>query len=352
MKAESFERFALAHLPTPIEPLKRLSAYLGGPEIWIKRDDCTGLAVGGNKTRKLEFLLPDAFAMGADTLVTIGGIQSNHTRQTAAAAARAGLRCVLVQERWVNWPNASYETVGNILLSRVLGADIEIGPGSIAAAGAHLAAAAERVRSRGGRPYVIPSGASDHALGGLGYVRCAQEILEQSQAAALRFSVIVHATSSGSTQAGLIVGLAAGGASCQVIGIEVDAAPDVVKQTVARIARRTAELIGLERQITDSDVHVETGYAGKAYGIPSPETVEAIRLVGRLEGILLDPVYEGKAMAGLIDLVRQRRFAQSEQVLFMHLGASPRFTPTVTFLRPEVSMSNAIPEALVLGSCR
>ena len=323
MKIESFERFALAHLPTPIEPLNRLSAYLGGSEIWIKRDDCTGLALGGNKTRKLEYLLPDALAKGADTLVTIGGIQSNHTRQTAAAAARAGLHCVLVQERWVDWPNANYESVGNILLSRILGAKIEIVAGSVAAVSENLAAAAEHVRFRGGRPYVIPSGASDHPLGGLGYVWCAQEILQQGEENGLHFSAIVHATSSGSTQAGLVVGLIALGATCRVIGIEVDAAPEVVRSTVLKIARSTAELIGVGHEVSDNAIHVETGYAGKAYGIPSPQTVEAIRLVGRLEGILLDPVYEGKAMAGLIDMVRQRRFAPADKILFMHLGGIP-----------------------------
>jgi 1-aminocyclopropane-1-carboxylate deaminase len=213
MNLERFERFPLAHLPTPLEPLKRLSAHLGGPGIWIKRDDCTGLAGGGNKTRKLEYLLPDALAHGAETLVTIGGIQSNHTRQTAAAAARAGLGSVLVLERWVDWPAENYERVGNILLSRILGAHVEIAPGCVASASANLADAAERVRSQGGVPYVIPSGASDHPLGGLGYVRCAQEILHQSKDNGLRFSAVVHATSSGSTQAGLIVGLAALGAT-------------------------------------------------------------------------------------------------------------------------------------------
>lgn len=323
MNLDRFERFPLAHLPTPVEPLKRLSAYLGGAEIWIKRDDCTGLADGGNKTRKLEYLLPDALAQGADTLVTIGGIQSNHTRQTAAAAARAGLRSVLVLERWVNWPEDSYERVGNILLSRILGAHIEIAPGSVAPASVNLAAAAERVRSRGGVPYVIPSGASDHPLGGLGYVRCAQEILQQSEETGLQFSAIVHATSSGSTQAGLVVGLAALGAACRVLGIDVDAAADNTRSTVLRIARSTAALVDARREISHEDVEVAAGYAGDAYGLPSPQTIEAIRLVGRLEGVLLDPVYEGKAMAGLIDMIRHQRFASTDRILFLHLGGTP-----------------------------
>jgi 1-aminocyclopropane-1-carboxylate deaminase len=325
MNLERFERFPLAQLPTPLEPLKRLTAYLGGPSIWIKRDDCTGLAGGGNKTRKLEYLLPDALARRADTLVTIGGIQSNHTRQTAGAAARAGLKALLVLEHWVSWPGKEYDHVGNILLSRMLGAEIEIAPGggAVSSASANLAAAAERVRSRGGTPYVIPSGASDHPLGGLGYVRCAQEILEQSEENDIRFSAILHATSSGSTQAGLIVGLADFGSPCRVIGVDVDATPDATRSTVLRVARRTAELVDTKHQIADDDVQVAAGYAGDAYGLPTREATDAMRLVGQLEGLLLDPVYEAKAMAGLIDMVRRRQFESSQQILFLHLGGTP-----------------------------
>jgi 1-aminocyclopropane-1-carboxylate deaminase len=320
MNLERFERFPLAHLPTPLERLRRLSAYLHGPEIWIKRDDCTGLADGGNKTRKLEYLLTDALAHGADTLVTIGGIQSNHTRQTAAAAARAGLCAVLVLERWVNWPGENYERVGNILLSRILGAHIEIGAGPVASASANLADAAERVRSEGGVPYIIPSGASDHPLGGLGYAHCAREILQQSEQHDVRFAAVVHATSSGSTQAGLIVGFAALGATCRVIGIDVDAAADTTRAAVLRIARSTAALVDEKREIAEDDVQVEATYASDSYGLPSGDTIEAIRLVGRLEGILLDPVYEGKAMAGLIDMIRRQQFESTDQILFLHLG--------------------------------
>lgn len=325
MNLERFERFPLAHLPTPLEPLKRLTAYLGGPSIWIKRDDCTGLAGGGNKTRKLEYLLPDALARGVDTLVTIGGIQSNHTRQTAGAAARAGLKALLVLEHWVSWPGKEYDHVGNILLSRMLGAEIEIAPGggAVSSASANLAAAAERVRSQGGTPYVIPSGASDHPLGGLGYVRCAQEILEQSEENDIQFSAILHATSSGSTQAGLIVGLADFGSPCRVIGVDVDATADVTRSTVLRIARRTAELVNTKHQIADDDVQVAAGYAGDAYGLPTREAIDAMQLVGQLEGLLLDPVYEAKAMAGLIDMVRRRQFESSQQILFLHLGGAP-----------------------------
>jgi 1-aminocyclopropane-1-carboxylate deaminase len=337
MNLERFERFRLAQLPTPMEPLTRLSAHLGGPEIWIKRDDCTGLAGGGNKTRKLEYLLSDALAHGADTLVTIGGIQSNHTRQTAAAAARAGLRSVLVLERWVNWPGENYERVGNILLNRILGAHIEIALGSVASASANLGDAAERVRSQGGVPYVIPSGASDHPLGGLGYVRCAREILQQSEDNGLQFSAIVHATSSGSTQAGLVVGCAALGATCRVIGIDVDADADHTRSTVLRIARSTAALVDAGREILDEDVQVAAGYSGDAYGLPTPQTTEAIRLVGRLEGVLLDPVYEGKAMAGLIDMIRHQQFASSDRILFLHLGGTPALHAYADLFAPRLS---------------
>ena len=337
MKLERFERFPLAHLPTAVEPLRRLSAHLGGPEIWIKRDDCTGLAGGGNKTRKLEYLVSDALAQGADTLVTIGGIQSNHTRQTAAAAARAGLRSVLVLERWVNWPDDNYERVGNILLSRILGAHIEIAPGSVASASANLANAAERVRSLGGVPYVIPSGASDHPLGGLGYLRCALEILQQSEETGLQFSAVVHATSSGSTQAGLVVGFAALSATCRVIGIDVDADAGNTRSTVLRIARSTAALVDARREIADEDVQIAAAYAGDSYGLPSPQTIEAIRLMGRLEGVLLDPVYEGKAMAGLIDMIRRQQFAPSDRILFLHLGGTPALHAYADLFAPRPS---------------
>jgi 1-aminocyclopropane-1-carboxylate deaminase len=267
--------------------------------------------------------VPDALAQRADTLITIGAIQSNHARQTAAAAARAGLRSVLVLERWVNWPDETYERVGNILLSRILGAHIEIAPGAVASESANLADAAERVRSRGSVPYVIPSGASDHPLGGLGYVRCAEEIVQQSRKSGLQFSTVVHATSSGSTQAGLVVGFAALGASRRVIGIDVNAAADNTRSTVLRIARNTAVLLGARQEISDEDVQVEASYAGESYGVPAPQTIETIQLVGQLEGILLDPVYEGKAMAGLIDMIRHQRFTSTDRILFLHLGGIP-----------------------------
>jgi len=323
MKLEDFKRFPLANLPTPMHPLRRFSQHLEGPEIWIKRDDCTGLAGGGNKTRKLEYLIADAIAHGADTLVTVGGIQSNHTRQTAAAAAVAGLRCELVQRRWVKRSDPSYENVGNILLSRILGARITIvaGSGRIGISERPFQAVVRRLSREGGIPYVIPAGGSDHALGGLGYVRCAQEIVEQSRLANIRFDAIVHATSSGSTQAGLVVGLAGLGAATRVIGIEVNAQGNHTRAMVSKIAKQTAKMLGVTGDGLQFDVR--SGYAGEAYAIPTASSLEAIALLARLEGILVDPVYEAKSLAGLIDLVRHGEFRKEERVLFLHLGGTP-----------------------------
>jgi 1-aminocyclopropane-1-carboxylate deaminase len=322
---ERFPRIRLAFLPTPLQRLERLSAYLGGPEIWIKRDDCTGLAVGGNKTRKLEFVVADALAQGADTVVTVGGIQSNHTRQTAAAAAVAGLRCELVLRHWVDWNDPTYERVGNIFLSRLLGAHITIIPGNtrVGIAEPAFTEVMERVRSHGGRPYPIPAGASDHPLGGLGYVNCAQEILMQMQEQDVHIDAIVHASSSGSTQAGLVAGFHANDAALWVIGIDVDGEASELRATVLRIAHATEELLGVSHPLPDGLVDVRSGYAGPAYGQPTDETLAAIKLVAQLEGILLDPVYEGKGMAGLIDLVQRGEFKRTERVLFVHLGGSP-----------------------------
>ena len=328
MKLDEFPRYELAFLPTMIHPLRRLSAELGGPEIWIKRDDCTGLAGGGNKTRKLEYLVADAVASRADTLVTIGGIQSNHTRQTAAAAAAAGLNCVLVQERWAEWDNPHYEEVGNLLFSRILGANIEVLDGSFLKDGRRaprdsLIAAAERVRASGAVPYVIPAGASDHRLGGLGYVNCSFEIDNQMQERGIRFDYLVHATSSGSTQAGLVVGIHLRDMPIQIIGIDVNAAAEATRDIVIKIANDTARLLGIDPPIPSSAIHIESGYSGPAYGFPDHATLEAIRLVARLEGILLDPVYEGKSMAGLIDLVRRGSFNKTDNILYLHLGGTP-----------------------------
>lgn len=321
-----FERFPLAHLPTPVHSLKHLSKHLGGPQIWIKRDDCTGLAGGGNKTRKLEYLVADALCQNADTLVTIGGIQSNHTRQTAAAAAVAGLDCILLHARWVEWDTPHYDKVGNFLFGQVLGAEVRIidlsAEKGLLASEHLLRDVGESLRSEGKTPYLIPSGASDHRLGGLGYLDCAAELVEQQKLLDVQFDHLIHATSSGSTQAGLVVGFQALDWPTNVIGVDVNSDADWMRRTVAKIANQTAGLVGLECGDSLTHVNVEANYAGPAYGVPDEGTREAIQLVGSLEGILLDPVYEGKSMAALIGMVREGSFSANEQVLFHYLGGS------------------------------
>jgi len=326
MSLQRFPRHPLTFGPTPIQPLKRLSAQLGGRvEIWAKRDDCnSGLAFGGNKTRKLEYLVPDALAQGCDTLVTIGGIQSNHTRQVAAVAAHLGLKCVTVQEQWVNWHDEQYDRVGNILLSRLMGADVRVvNEGFSIGIRPSWEQALEDVRRAGGKPYAIPAGASDHPLGGLGYVGFAEEVRAQERELGFRFDHVVVCSVTGSTQAGMVVGFAADGRADRVIGIDASAKPDETRAQILRIAQRTAELVELGRAITDDDVVLDTRYAYPEYGVPSNETVEAIRLCARLEGMITDPVYEGKSMQALIDLVRRGEIKRGSCVLYAHLGGVP-----------------------------
>lgn len=326
MNLQRFPRHPLTFGPTPIQPLKRLSAHLGGRvEIWAKRDDCnSGLAFGGNKTRKLEYLVPDALAQGCDTLVTVGGIQSNHTRQVAAVAAHLGLKCVTVQEQWVNWHDDGYQHTGNILLSRVLGADVRVvNEGFSIGIRRSWEEALEDVCRRGGKPYAIPAGASDHPLGGLGYVGFAEEVRAQEQALGFRFDHVVVCSVTGSTQAGMVVGFAADGRADRVIGIDASAKPDETHAQILRIARHTADLVGLGRPIVERDVVLDVRYAYPEYGVPSNETVEAIRLCARLEGVITDPVYEGKSMQALIDLVRRDEIKPGSRVLYAHLGGVP-----------------------------
>ncbi len=323
---ERFERYPLTFGPTPIHPLPRLSEYLGGQvEIHAKREDCnSGLAFGGNKLRKLEYLVPDILASGADTLVSIGGVQSNHTRMVAAVAARLGLACRLVQESWVPFPDAVYDRVGNILLSRLMGADIElVDEGFDIGIRASWEAALEEVRARGGKPYPIPAGASEHPLGGLGYVGFAEEVRAQEAELGFRFDYIVVCTVTGSTHAGMVVGFADDGRSRNVIGIDASATPEETRSQVLRIARHTAELIDFQGVIEDEDVVLLTDYAHPAYGVPSEATSEAMRLGARLEGMITDPVYEGKSLQGLIDRVRGGYFPRGSRILYAHLGGVP-----------------------------
>ncbi|WOF22419.1 1-aminocyclopropane-1-carboxylate deaminase [Microbacterium betulae] len=325
MPISDFPRYPLTFGPSPVHPLDRLSAHLGGARIWAKREDVSsGLAYGGNKVRKLEYLVPDALRRGADTLVSIGGYQSNHTRQVAAVAAHLGLKAVLVQEKWVDWPDALSDRTGNIMLSRIMGAEVRLDPAEFGVGfKPSWERAIEDVEARGGRPYAIPAGASDHPLGGLGFANWAAEVERQERELGVFFDTIVVCAVTGSTHAGMIAGFAAQDRPRRVIGIDASAKIEETRDQVERIARRTAELIGVDRELADEEIDVRPGWEGPAYGIPDDSTLDAIRLVARLEGVITDPVYEGKSMAGLIDLVRDRTIPADSHVLYAHLGGQP-----------------------------
>jgi 1-aminocyclopropane-1-carboxylate deaminase len=322
---DRFDRYPLLFGPSPVHPLERLTEHLGGAQVWAKRDDVSsGLAYGGNKTRKLEYLLADALAKGCDTLVSIGGVQSNHTRQVAAVAARAGLKCVLVQESWVDWPDAVYDRVGNILLSRILGADVrlvqaEFGIGFKESWEQVLA----DVEASGGKPYAIPAGASDHPLGGLGYARWAREVAEQEAELSVFFDTVVVCSVTGSTQAGMVAGFAAQERPRRVIGIDGSAKPCETREQVTRIAQATAKLIEVGRELTADEIVLDDRYHAGTYGIPDARTLDAIRLGARLEGMITDPVYEGKSLAATIDLVSMGEIPRDGTVLYAHLGGQP-----------------------------
>jgi 1-aminocyclopropane-1-carboxylate deaminase len=325
MSIRDFDRYPLTFGPSPIHPLERLTAHLGGARVWAKREDCnSGLAFGGNKTRKLEYLVPDALAKGADTLVSIGGYQSNHTRQVAAVAARLGLKALLVQEKWVDWPDPVNDKVGNILLSRIMGADVRLDPaGFDIGIRSSWEAALEEVRQAGGTPYPIPAGASEHPLGGLGFANWAYEVEEQEAQLGVFFDTIIVCTVTGSTHAGMIAGFAGQDRPRRVLGVDASATIDKTRAQVERIARNTAELIGLGRDLRDDEITVLEGWAGDLYGIPVQSTLDAIRLSGRLEAMIIDPVYEGKSMAALIDLIRDGTIPKESNVLYAHLGGQP-----------------------------
>ena len=321
-----FERYPLTFGPTHIEKLERLSEHLGGKvELYAKREDCnSGLAFGGNKLRKLEYIIPDAIASNADTLVSIGGVQSNHTRMIAAVAAKIGFKCRLVQESWVPHEDAVYDRVGNIMLSRIMGADVRLVDDGfdIGIRDSWRNAIAE-VEAAGGKPYPIPAGASVHKFGGLGYVGFAEEVRAQEAELGIRFDYVVVCTVTGSTHAGMLVGFAADGRARNVIGIDASCTPAQTRAQVLEIARNTAALVDLGREIAEDDVVLNEDYAYPIYGVPSQETKEAIRLVGRLEGMITDPVYEGKSMQGMIDLVNKGFFPAGSRVLYAHLGGAP-----------------------------
>ena len=325
MTLDAFDRHPLLFGPSPVHRLERLTQHLGGADVWAKRDDCnSGLAFGGNKTRKLEYLVADALERRCDTLVSIGGVQSNHTRQVAAVAARVGLGCVLVQESWVDWPDVVYDRVGNIQLSRIMGADVRLVKAGF---GIGFKESWEHaladVEAGGGKPYAIPAGASDHPLGGLGFANWATEVQAQERELGVFFDTIIVCSVTGSTQAGMIAGFAAQERERRVIGIDGSATPRETWEQVARIARRTAELIEVGRDLRDEEILLDDRYHAGTYGIPDEQTLEAIRLAGRLEGMLTDPVYEGKSMAGLIDLVSRGEIDRDANVLYAHLGGQP-----------------------------
>lgn len=326
LRLDRFPRHSLTFGPSPIERMDRLTAHLGGRvEIFAKREDCnSGLAFGGNKTRKLEYLVPEALAQGCDTLVSIGGVQSNHTRQVAAVAAKLGLKCRLVQESWVNWHDGVYDRVGNILLSRIMGAQVElVDEGFGIEFKRSWEDAMEDVRRAGGKPYAIPAGASDHKLGGLGFVHWAEEVRMQEAELGLTFDYIVVCSVTGSTQAGMVVGFAADGRADRVIGVDASAEPQKTRDQIRRIAQRTADLVELGRDIDDADIVLDTRFAAPEYGVPSEGTLEAIRLSARLDGMLTDPVYEGKSMHGMIELIREGTIPPGSRVLYAHLGGVP-----------------------------
>ena len=322
MALQDFPRYPLMFGPSPVHRLDRLSEHLGGASVWAKREDVSsGLAYGGNKIRKLEYIVPDILESGADTLVSIGGYQSNHTRQVAALAAKLGMKALLVQEKWVDWPDVTNDRVGNIMLSRIMGAEVRLDPAGfdIGIRDSWQQALAD-VEARGGKPYGIPAGASEHRLGGLGFANWAYEVQQQEAELGIFFDTIVVCTVTGSTHAGMIAGFAGQDRPRRVIGIDASATLEKTRDQVARIARNTAELIDLGRDLRDDEITVLEGWAGDLYGIPVQSTLDAIRLTGSLEGVILDPVYEGKSMAGLIDLVSSKDIPTDSNVLYAHLG--------------------------------
>ena len=320
MHLSRFPRIRLAHLPTPLEPMPRLTKALGGPELWIKRDDCTGLSTGGNKTRKLEYLMAEAVAAGADIVLTQGATQSNHARQTAAAAAKLGMDCHLILEDRTGYNEPNYRRNGNVLLDVLHGATIEY-RGTGLDMNAELLAVADGFAARGRTPYAIPGGGSN-ATGALGYVNCALELLGQMVDRGLTFDHMVTATGSAGTQAGLIVGLKALNAQLPLLGIGVRAAREVQEGNVFRLAQAVEAKIGTPGVVARADVVANCDYVGPGYGIPADSTLEAIDMFAKAEGILLDPVYSGKGAAGLIDLIRKGQFAKGQRLVFLHTGGA------------------------------
>lgn len=315
---DTLPRVSLAHLPTPLQPLDRLSAALDGPRIWLKRDDCTGLGTGGNKTRKLEFLLGEAIDRAADVVITFGAVQSNHARQTAAACANQGLECHLLLARKVPWTDPGYETLGNIQLGGLFGAHIHLLEG--ADVERHSKSLLSELEQQNRRPYVIPVGGSN-ATGALGYADCARELSIQCADQGIELTDVIHATSSAGTQAGLVAGFAAIEKDVRIHGINVSE-PDSseLESVILNLANDVLERVDLEHVVSAKAIHVDSRFLGEGYGLPTEETLAAIHRLGELEGVLFDPVYSGKAMSGLLSRVREGEFAGCKDLVFIHTG--------------------------------
>lgn len=320
MKLTNFPRVSITHGPTPLEFMPRMTEALGGPNLYIKRDDCTGLGTGGNKTRKLEFLMADAVKHGADTIITQGATQSNHARQTVAIAAKMGMKCEILLEDRTGSKVESYKQSGNVFLDILYGANVAEVPGGTDM-NAAMAKLADELRCKGQKPYIIPGGGSN-AIGALGYVVCALEMVNQFNTQDLRIDCITHATGSAGTQAGLVVGLEGTRSQIPVLGIGVRAAKEAQELAVFNLALKTAELLGVPGSISRESVIANCDYVGGGYGVPTAGMIEAVTMMARLEGILLDPVYSGKGMAGLIDLCRKGYFKKGENIVFVHTGGS------------------------------
>lgn len=329
----AFPRMTLCHGPTPLEPMSRLSAHLGGPNLWIKRDDCTGLATGGNKTRKLEFLIAEALAEGADMIVTHGAVQSNHVRQAAAAACRAGIECHGLLERRVRGAGAAYDTSGNVFLDQMFGATLEYRPSGLDM-NAEAEKVAEKLRAAGRRPYFIPGGGSN-VTGALGYVVCAEELLAQSAERGIKIDWIVMGTGSTGTQAGLVAGLHACDATLPVMGVSVRREKPVQIAAVHGLAEKTSQAIGAG-SLPVEKVLVDDGYIGAGYGVPAESTIESVMLAARQEGVLLDPVYTGKGFAGMVGMVRQGFFKATDNVVFLHTGGATALFAYEGFFQDQI----------------
>jgi L-cysteate sulfo-lyase len=320
MHLSRFPRVALGHMNTPLEPMPNLSALLGGPNLWIKRDDCTGLATGGNKTRKLEFLMADAQQQGADTIITQGATQSNHARQTVAAACKLGMKSIVLLEDRTGNANPDYLHSGNVFFDRLMGAPTRTYAGGTDM-NAAMKAVADEVRAAGGKPYVIVGGGSN-PIGALGYVNCAFEIVAQANERQLVVDSLVHATGSAGTQAGLVAGFEGMRSGIPVLGIGVRAAREQQEASVFKLASETADLLGMPGAVSRASVVANCDYVGPGYGKPTPGMVEAVTMFARTEAILLDPVYTGKGAAGLIDLIRKGHFKKGQNVVFLHTGGA------------------------------